>query len=65
VALLVLDATGRAVRRLIEGETQSAGPHLVQWDGRDDRGWQVASGIYHLRLETGGPARVGSIVLLR
>ena len=65
VALLVLDVTGRAVRRLVGGETQSAGSHLVHWDGRDDGGRQVASGIYRLRLETGGRAQIGSVVLVR
>jgi hypothetical protein len=65
VTLLVLDVAGRAVRRLGGGETQSAGPHLIQWDGRDDAGRDLASGIYRLRLEAGGTARAGSIVLLR
>ncbi len=65
VILLVLDVTGRAVRRLVEGETQGAGPHRIQWDGRDDGGRLLASGIYRLRLEAGGPARVETIVLIR
>jgi hypothetical protein len=65
VVLLVFDATGRAVRRLIDGETQSPGSHLVQWDGRDDRGGRVASGLYRLRMETDGQTRTGSVVLLR
>ena len=65
MTLLVLDVTGRAVCRLAGGETQSAGSHLIQWDGRDDEGRQLASGIYCLRLQAGGPAQVGSIVLLR
>jgi hypothetical protein len=65
VILLVLDVTGRTVRRLVQGETQSAGPHLIQWDGRDDGGEHLASGVYRLRLEADGSMRVTSIVLLR
>lgn len=65
VVLLVLDVTGRTVRRLVEGETQGAGVHAIRWDGRDDGGRNLASGIYRLRLQTDGPARVGSIVLLK
>jgi flagellar hook assembly protein FlgD len=65
VILRVFDVGGRAVRQLVNGEPQNAGPHRIQWDGRDDGGRELAGGIYRLRLEAGGPARVGSIVLLR
>lgn len=65
VVLLVLDVTGRAVRRLVGEGAQSAGPHAIQWDGRDDGGRQLAGGVYHLRLESGGHAEGGSIVLIR
>lgn len=65
VMLQVLDITGRTVRRLVEGEIQNAGPHRVQWDGRDDGGMRLASGVYLLRLEADGQARVGSVALLR
>lgn len=64
VVLTVLDVAGRVVRRLID-ETQSAGFHRVQWDSRDDEGRHLASGIYRLRLEAGGRAQVGSVVLVR
>jgi hypothetical protein len=65
VLLRVYDVAGRAVRTLVAGEAQSAGPHQIQWDGRDDRGDELASGIYRLRLEAGGTARAGNVVLLR
>jgi hypothetical protein len=43
---------GRIVRRLAQ-EGWDAGRHLVIWDGRDDRGRPVASGIYFVRLVAG------------
>jgi hypothetical protein len=65
VTLDVHDVAGRAVRRLLVGETQGAGQHRIEWDGRDDRGENLASGVYRLRLESGESVRVGKIVKLR
>lgn len=48
--LALYDVTGRRVRLLAEGR-RPAGRHQVAWDGRDDAGRRVASGIYFLRLE--------------
>jgi flagellar hook assembly protein FlgD len=31
---------------------QTAGPHVVSWDGRSDSGQTVAAGVYHSVLET-------------
>jgi hypothetical protein len=49
VSLVLYDVGGREVRRLIQG-VRAAGPHSVSWDGRDDRGEAVPSGIYFMRL---------------
>jgi agmatine/peptidylarginine deiminase len=51
--LTVIDARGRLVRTLVRGE-QTAGTHEVVWDGRDDGGRQVASGVYYYRLQAAG-----------
>ena len=52
VQLVLFDALGRHVRTLVD-ERQSAGFHTVLWDGRNQRGAQVASGIYIYRLRAG------------
>ncbi len=49
VALAVYDATGRRVRTLV-AEPRAAGTHETTWDGRDDAGVPVASGVYLCRL---------------
>ncbi len=49
--LRVYDVRGARVRTLVD-EPQGAGAHAVDWDGRDDRGRAVASGVYFYRLET-------------
>jgi hypothetical protein len=52
VELLVFDARGRRVRLLLQARLPS-GSHGVKWDGRDDAGRSVASGLYFYRLQAG------------
>ena len=64
VDLTVHDVLGRPVRRLV-AEHQGAGPHLVTWDGADDDGHPVASGVYLYRLEAGEERLSRRLVLVR
>jgi len=52
VQLVVYGLDGRAVRHLIEARFD-VGRHRAIWDGRDDRGHLVSSGIYFSRLVAG------------
>jgi hypothetical protein len=52
VQLSVFDVAGRQVRALVDGE-QSGIDHSVTWDGRNDSGQPVASGIYYCRFRAG------------
>jgi hypothetical protein len=49
----VFDLRGARVRRLLDRDLE-AGPHALTWDGRDDRGAPLASGVYFVRLRAGG-----------
>lgn len=49
LSLQVFDARGRVVRTLIEG-THPAGYFATTWDGTDETGHRVASGLYVYRL---------------
>jgi hypothetical protein len=51
--LRVFDARGRLVRTLADG-TRNAGVHEVTWDGRDDLGKEMASGVYFYELSVDG-----------
>ena len=53
VRLNIYDARGRLVRRLSD-EFRGAGAHVIQWDGRDDQGQDVSTGIYFSRLMVTG-----------
>ncbi len=50
VRLTVYDALGRRVRVLFDG-AQASGAHTARWDGRNDAGTDVGSGLYFVRLE--------------
>lgn len=46
----IFDLAGRHVRTLID-EVRPAGPHSTTWNGRDEDGRTVASGVYLIRLQ--------------
>jgi hypothetical protein len=50
VKILVYDIRGRLVRKLVDEEKES-GSYQVHWDGIDERGLQVSTGLYLYRLE--------------
>ena len=52
VIIKIYDILGREIRILID-ERKSTGTYQVTWDGRDDSGQQVASGLYIYRMEAG------------
>ena len=64
VRLAVYDVNGALVRTLVNS-SQAAGPHEMKWDGRDDRGAAVASGVYFYRLRTGDFTSTKKMVLLK
>jgi hypothetical protein len=49
--LRVYDSAGRLVRTLVAGP-QQAGEHVVTWDGRNDSGNPLPSGVYYYELST-------------
>ena len=63
--LAIHDESGRLVRTLLGGKTLPAGPHTVEWDGRDDAGRECAAGVYFYRLSAGKETLSRKMVLLR
>ena len=63
VSLVVFDALGREVRRLVDG-TLDAGHHEVAWDGTGDGG-RLASGLYIVRLTAAGESLTRQATLMR
>ncbi|MEW6050105.1 MAG: FlgD immunoglobulin-like domain containing protein [Candidatus Zixiibacteriota bacterium] len=64
VSITIFNLLGQEVRKLVD-ETQSAGPHKLKWDGRDNDGAQMASGAYFYRLVAGDLVATKKMVLVR
>lgn len=62
--LAAFDIRGRRVRDFVSG-VQAAGPHEIEWDGCDDRGNRLASGVYFLRFKAGNVIEEEKLVLLK
>jgi flagellar hook assembly protein FlgD len=50
VELRVFDVSGALVRTLVD-ESRAAGSYSLEWDGRDNRGTFVSSGVFYRRGE--------------
>jgi hypothetical protein len=62
----IYDVRGRRVRRLSDdGRTLAPGLHEFPWDGRNNRGHYVSSGVYFVRLSAGGEVESGKLVLVK
>ena len=64
VRLEVYDLRGVRVRTLVAAE-QTAGRHEAAWNGRDDAGQEVASGVYMARLAAGDVRQMRKLTLLK
>jgi len=64
VSLTVYSAAGQRIRVLVE-EKQGAGYHRAVWDGTDNTGCAVASGVYLCRMIAGDYRAVRKLVLVR
>ncbi len=64
VSLVVFDIRGQIVRTLVDS-AREPGSHTVYWEGDDDSGRKVPSGIYLYRLRAGDQAFTRKMVLLK
>ncbi|RMH76770.1 MAG: T9SS C-terminal target domain-containing protein, partial [Calditrichaeota bacterium] len=64
VELKVYDGLGREIATLVN-EEMAPGMYEVQWDGRDDTGKPVSSGVYLYRLKAGNFTATRKMVLMR
>jgi hypothetical protein len=62
--LTVHTMAGALVAKLVDGNLP-AGTNDVRWDGDDRQGHAVSSGVYVVRLQTGGDTVCRKIVLLK
>jgi hypothetical protein len=65
VTVQVYDASGRLVRVLTERSFVDAGIHQVVWDGTDEIGQRVRSGVYFCRVQAGVDCSHRRVISLR
>ena len=64
IELAIYNLAGQKVARLARG-WYAAGHYTAHWDGRNDAGVRLASGVYIYRLHAGEQAQVRKLLLLR
>ena len=64
VTLKVYNILGQVVNTVVD-DVLPAGSHAVRWDGKNDQGHDVASGVYFYRIKAGGFESTQKMTLLR
>lgn len=64
VAIEIFNILGQKIKTLVDGE-RAAGHHSVLWDGKDETGKEVGSGIYLYRLKAGQLTQSKKMLLLK
>ncbi len=60
----VFDVSGRFVKRIARG-SYGAGYQVANWDGKDERGRRVSSGVYFLKARSAGEERTFKLAVAR
>ena len=62
--LAVFDVQGRRVTTIASG-VMDAGRYELIWNGTDDRGAEVSSGVYFYEVKTAGQAKINKMALVK
>jgi hypothetical protein len=65
VSLVVYNTQGRRIRALIPDQELASGQHKVTWNGKNDHGEDVASGVYLCRLMSGNIEKLIRLVMIK
>ncbi len=65
VTLQIYNVLGQVVRTLVGSEAQNAGRYQIRWNGMDDRGVSVSSGVYFYQISAGKFQDVRKLMLLK
>jgi hypothetical protein len=64
LSLKIFDMLGREVRTLVDGNIE-AGSYQASWDGKNESGYDVPSGIYFYQLSTNGGWQTRKMTLVK
>jgi len=62
--LTIYNLKGQQIKRLVNEELPS-GMHNVVWNGKDEKGRNVASGVYFYRLQSGNYQATQKMLLMK
>nr|HPI73165.1 T9SS type A sorting domain-containing protein [bacterium] len=65
VTLTIFNLRGERVQTLVNAEFKPAGSYSLSWNGKDQEGRSVPSGIYLYRLEAGGTQQVKKMTCMK
>ena len=64
VELKIYDVEGKLVKTLVNG-TRPTGRHEVRWNGQNNSGRSMSSGVYFYRIKVGKTSLTRRMVLLK
>jgi len=64
VTLKIYNTVGQLIKTLVE-KTQAGGIHAINWDGRDEFGMEMASGVYLYQLKSENASEKRKMLLVR
>ena len=63
IQLHIYDTNGSLVKSLINGETRDEGSYHIKWDGTNDQGQNLSSGVYFYKLIVGDFSETKAMIL--
>jgi len=63
--MTVYNVLGQKVRTLIDNENATAGNHIANWNGLDQAGHKVASGVYFYKIQAGKFTAVKKMIMMK
>lgn len=65
LSLKIYNTRGQLVKTLCDRVSFKTGDHIVSWDGRNDTGQELASGVYFYKLSDGDETQVRKMLLFK
>lgn len=65
VTVDIYSSAGRLVRRLVTSRAMTQGSHIIEWDGRNDQGQALPSGVYLYSINSDQGQQSGKMSLIR
>lgn len=65
ITLIIFDISGREVMKLIDYQVMGVGEHKIVWNGKNQEGVELPSGVYFCQLRIGARTLTHPMVLIR